>query len=259
MTVVPIAVMQTLCRLSREQPLAAHIRIRLHKYMHNIEQQLIRVRERINLAIENSDRADNSVCLLAVSKTKPAASLRQAYAAGQRSFAENYLQEALSKQQELSDLAIEWHFIGPIQSNKTKSIAENFDWVHTLDRAKIAQRLNDQRPGDLEPLNCCIQVNIDAAVSKSGVAPNEVGELLEFCDSLPHLSVRGLMCIPNPSDSFAQQCRPFVKLGELMTDLKRRHGQLDTLSMGMSQDLEAAVTSGATIVRVGTDIFGKRG
>ena len=226
--------------------------------MHKIEQQLIQVRQRIEVAQTRYKRPAGSTTLLAVSKTKSGADVRAAYAAGQRCFGENYLQEALDKQAELTDLAIEWHFIGPIQSNKTRFISENFDWVHTVDRTKIAQRLNDQRPDSRAPLNCCIQVNIDQSSSKSGVAPDELVALLEFCQQLPHLCVRGLMCIPDASETFDNQCLPFAKLAAIMNSLRTRFPHLDTLSMGMSQDLEAAIACGSTLVRIGTDIFGKR-
>ncbi len=196
-----------------------------------------------------------SVGLLAVSKTQPAAAIRDAFAAGLRDFGENYLQEALDKQAELDDLPLTWHFIGPIQSNKTKAIAEHFDWVHSVDRLKIAQRLSDQRPATLPPLNVCLQVNVSGEASKSGCAPQEVQQLARAITALPRLRLRGLMCIPAPSEDPAEQRAAFARLRQLRDELAL---DLDTLSMGMSQDLEAAIAEGATWVRIGTALFGAR-
>lgn len=226
--------------------------------MPNIDDNLIQVRTRIQCATEAAGRRPETVQLLAVSKTKPAAMLREAHAAGQRAFGENYLQEALEKQQQLADLDLQWHFIGPIQSNKTRAIAENFDWVHSVDREKIGQRLSQQRPCGLPPLNICVQVNLDEEQSKSGVTLDEVADVLESLAKLPNICVRGLMAIPaRRSDEDAQRAA-FARLTEKCTELQDRYPQLDTLSMGMSGDLEAAIAAGATIVRIGTDIFGSR-
>jgi len=199
------------------------------------------------------DPAD--VGLLAVSKTQPAAAIREAFAAGLRDFGENYLQEALDKQAALADLALTWHFIGPIQSNKTKPIAEHFAWVHSVDRLKIAQRLSDQRPAGLPPLNVCLQVNVSGEASKSGCAPEDLQPLAQAVAGLPRLHLRGLMCIPAPSDDPAEQHAAFARLRALRDALGLG---LDTLSMGMSQDLEAAIAEGATWVRIGTALFGAR-
>ena len=201
------------------------------------------------------DRDPATVGLLAVSKTQPAAAIREAAAAGIRDFGENYLQEALDKQAELDDLPLTWHFIGPIQSNKTKAIAEHFGWVHSVDRLKIAQRLSDQRPAALPPLNICLQVNVSGEASKSGCAPQEVQQLARAITALPRLRLRGLMCIPAPSEDPAEQRAAFARLRQLRDELAL---DLDTLSMGMSQDLEAAIAEGATWVRIGTALFGAR-
>lgn len=203
-------------------------------------------------------RPADSVALLAVSKTFPADAVREAYAAGQRAFGENYLQEALQKIGALRDLPLEWHFIGPIQSNKTRDIAENFAWVHGVDRLKIAQRLSEQRPDTLPPLNFCLQVNVSGEDSKSGVSPQEVEALALQVATLPRLKLRGLMAIPAPADDPAQQRKPFAQMRELLETLNTHGLQLDTLSMGMSHDFPAAIAEGATMVRIGTAIFGKR-
>jgi pyridoxal phosphate enzyme (YggS family) len=195
------------------------------------------------------------VGLLAVSKTKPASDLREAFSAGLRDFGENYLQEALGKQTELSDLPLIWHFIGPIQSNKTRAIAENFAWVHSVDRLKIAQRLSEQRPADLPPLNVCIQVNVSGEASKSGCAPEDLPALAQAIIALPNLRLRGLMAIPEPTDDSDEQNAAFAAVRTLQDQLNL---PLDTLSMGMSHDLEAAITQGATWVRIGTALFGAR-
>lgn len=221
--------------------------------MPNIANNLTLIQQRITLACQLCHRDADSVQLLAVSKTKPAIELRAAYAAGQRDFGENYLQEALDKQQQLQDLDIIWHFIGPIQSNKTRAIAEHFTWVHSVDRLKIARRLSDQRPKHLTPLNICIQVNIDDEATKSGVSLIELPQLLEDIHKLPNITLRGLMAIPSATSNSEQAQHSFRKLAQALPD------NLDTLSMGMSGDLEAAIAAGATIVRIGTDIFGARG
>lgn len=226
--------------------------------MPKIHDRLLQVQNRIANALNEAGRADTEAELLAVSKTKPAEQVREAYRAGQRKFGENYLQEALDKQRLLQDLEIQWHFIGPIQSNKTRAIAENFDWVHSVDRVKVARRLNDQRPAQLEPLNICVQVNLDQESSKAGVSLDDLPALVESISKLPHICVRGLMAIPAPrSDRQAQQ-QVLARLTSALTDMKPRCETMDTLSMGMSKDLEAAIAAGSTLVRIGTDIFGAR-
>lgn len=202
-------------------------------------------------------RAEN-ITLLAVSKVFPVAAVREAHKAGQRAFGESYVQEALDKIAALRDLPLEWHFIGPAQSNKTRAIAENFSWMHSVDRLKIAERLSAQRPRNLPPLNVCIQVNVSGEDTKSGVSPGEVLELAQAVAQLPQLKLRGLMAIPAPAEGLELQRKPFARLRELMQQLNAQGLGLDTLSMGMSHDLEAAVLEGATIVRVGSAIFGER-
>lgn len=201
---------------------------------------------------------DGEVTLLAVSKAQSAEKLREAYEAGQTKFGENYLQEALNKQTELADLNIEWHFIGPIQSNKTQPIAQHFSWVHGVDRIKIAQRLNDARPADLPRLQICLQVNISGEASKSGVAPNALLELVKAVSALPKLTLRGLMTIPEPTNDEVLQHKQFKQMRELLQNLNKEGYALDTLSMGMSNDYQIAIEEGATIVRVGSAIFGER-
>ena len=210
---------------------------------------------RIASAAQAAGRDPASVQLLAVSKTKPAGAIREIHAAGVRDVGENYLQEALTKQQQLSDLPLIWHFIGPIQSNKTKAIAEHFDWVHSVDRLKIAQRLSEQRPAGLAPLNICLQVNVSGEDSKSGCAPADLPALAKAVAALPNLRLRGLMAIPEPSDDRVAQEAAFATLRQLQEGLGLG---LDTLSMGMSHDLEAAIAQGATWVRIGTALFGAR-
>lgn len=205
-----------------------------------------------------------SVQLLAVSKRHPSERIRVAFDAGQRAFGENYVQELLDKKQQLVDLDIEWHFIGPLQSNKTKKIAEEADWVHAVDRVKIAQRLSDQRPDTLSPLSICLQVNISAEGSKSGINLDELNDLALQIVELPRLKLRGLMVIPAPEENFDKQREVFAQVTKLQKSLqqvfklKGIEAELDTLSMGMSNDMEAAVAEGATIVRIGTAIFGQR-
>ena len=223
--------------------------------MSTIAKNIAKVAARIREAAQAAGRAPETVGLLAVSKTQPAAAIRQAHGAGLLDFGENYLQEALEKQAELSDLPLTWHFIGPIQSNKTKPIAEHFHWVHSVDRLKIAQRLSNQRPPELPPLNVCLQVNVSGEASKSGCAPEDVPELARAIAALPNLRLRGLMAIPEPSDDPAEQHVAFARLRQLQQALAL---ELDTLSMGMSQDLEAAIAEGATWVRIGTALFGAR-
>ncbi|MCW4151470.1 MULTISPECIES: YggS family pyridoxal phosphate-dependent enzyme [Halomonadaceae] len=222
---------------------------------------LARARERLERALIDADRPLDDASLLAVSKTKPASMIRQASALGQREFGENYLQEALDKQEELADLDdLVWHFIGPLQSNKTRAVAENFAWLHTIDRLKIAKRLSEQRPTHLAPLNVCLQVNISREPSKSGVMPEDVEALAKEVAALPGLKLRGLMAIPAPAESLSAQRQPLSEMRELLSALQKAlpDAPLDTLSMGMSDDLEAAVLEGATLVRLGTAIFGAR-
>lgn len=223
--------------------------------MSTIAKNIAKVRTRIREAAQACGRDPQTVGLLAVSKTKPAAAVREAHACGQRDFGENYLQEALNKQAELSDLPLTWHFIGPIQSNKTRPIAEHFAWVHSVDRLKIAQRLSEQRPTQLPPLNICLQVNVSGEASKSGCTPDELPALAKAVSQLPNLRLRGLMTIPEPTSDVAQQHAACARLRQLRDDLNL---ELDVLSMGMSDDLEAAIAEGATWVRIGTALFGAR-
>jgi pyridoxal phosphate enzyme (YggS family) len=226
--------------------------------MTTIASNLQAVRDAIKAAAAGAGRQANEISLLAVSKTFPPDALRAACIAGQTRFAESYVQEALDKIAALRDMPIEWHYIGPIQSNKTRAIAENFAWVHSVDRLKIAERLSEQRPAQLPELQVCLQVNISMEASKSGVAPDEAGALAHAIAKLPRLKLRGLMAVPAPGDDFAAQRLPFAQLRGLRDQLNRQGLQLDTLSMGMSHDFAAAIAEGATIVRIGTAIFGKR-
>ena len=223
--------------------------------MSTIADNIAEVEARIRAAALAVQRDVTSIHLLAVSKTEPAAALREAYAAGVRDFGENYLQEARAKQVELADLPLSWHFIGPIQSNKTREIAEHFSWVHSVDRLKIAQRLSEQRPADLEPLNICIQVNVSGEASKSGCTPQDLPALAAAINALPRLKLRGLMAIPEPTENRAEQDAAFATVRDLQQSLNLG---LDTLSMGMSHDLESAIAQGATWVRIGTALFGAR-
>ena len=223
--------------------------------MSTLADNLSAISARIASAAQAAGRDPASVQLLAVSKTKPASAIREIHAAGVCDFGENYLQEALTKQQALGDLPLIWHFIGPIQSNKTKAIAEHFDWVHSVDRLKIAQRLSEQRPAGLAPLNICLQVNVSGEDSKSGCAPADLPALAKAVATLPNLRLRGLMAIPEPTDDRAAQEAAFATLRQLQEGLGLG---LDTLSMGMSHDLEAAIAQGATWVRIGTALFGAR-
>ncbi|ANY89868.1 MULTISPECIES: YggS family pyridoxal phosphate-dependent enzyme [Pseudomonas] len=223
--------------------------------MSTIADNLSALAARIDSAAKAAGRDPASIQLLAVSKTKPANAVREAHAAGVRDVGENYLQEALAKQEELRDLPLTWHFIGPIQSNKTRAIAEHFDWVHSVDRLKIAQRLSEQRPTDLAPLNVCLQVNVSGEDSKSGCLPADVPALASAIAGLPGLRLRGLMAIPEPTEDRVAQEAAFATLRRLQEGLGL---DLDTLSMGMSHDLEAAIAQGATWVRIGTALFGAR-
>ncbi|SPJ35319.1 YggS family pyridoxal phosphate-dependent enzyme [Kushneria phyllosphaerae] len=228
---------------------------------HAVKDNIVAIRHRLEQALVSAGRPADSAAVLAVSKTKPADMLRAAFDVGQRLFGENYLQEALEKQQALADLeAIEWHYIGALQSNKTRDVAEHFSWVHTVDREKIARRLSEARPASMDALNVCLQVNISRESSKSGVMPEALPALAEQVMALPGLRLRGLMAIPAASDDPAQQRRPHAALRELFETLARRYPEapLDTLSMGMSGDMEAAIDEGATLVRLGTAIFGSR-
>ncbi|ALM54153.1 YggS family pyridoxal phosphate-dependent enzyme [Halomonas huangheensis] len=226
-----------------------------------IADALTSARQRLSRALQDAGRNSDDASLLAVSKTKPAELVREAWQNGQREFGENYVQEALDKQQQLSDLDdIIWHFIGPLQSNKTREVANHFHWVHSVNREKIARRLSDQREDSLGPLQVCLQVNISGESSKSGVSLDELPQLAELVTSLPRLELRGLMAIPAPCDDPQRQREPFAILRGALEQLRSTlpHAQLDTLSMGMSGDLEAAVFEGATMVRLGTAIFGAR-
>ncbi|MFP5430009.1 MAG: YggS family pyridoxal phosphate-dependent enzyme [Gammaproteobacteria bacterium] len=226
--------------------------------MTDIAARLAAVRARIDRAEKAADRPPGSVVLLAVSKWQPAEAVRAAHAAGQKAFGENYVQEGLVKMAVLSDLALEWHLIGPLQSNKTREVAERFDWVQSLDREKIARRLSDQRPGDMVPLNVCLQVNIDGEDSKSGCLPDELPALVRAVLDLPRLRLRGLMCIPRPGNTDALAALAKTRQDLLASIPGLDAATFDTLSMGMSEDLEAAVVAGSTMVRVGTAIFGAR-
>ncbi|WJF89790.1 YggS family pyridoxal phosphate-dependent enzyme [Paraburkholderia bonniea] len=228
--------------------------------MSDLLRNLDAVQQRIAQASQLAGRAPGSVTLLAVSKTFPAEAVRAAYEAGQRAFGENYVQEALLKIEALADLraTLEWHFIGPLQSNKTRVVAEHFDWVHSVERLKIAQRLSEQRPSVLAPLNVCLQVNVSGEASKSGVTPDQAAALAHQIAALPRLRLRGLMAIPEAASSSAAQRAPHHQLHALFERLRTDGLALDTLSMGMSADLEAAVLEGSTIVRIGTAIFGAR-
>jgi len=228
--------------------------------MATISSKLQLVENRILLACSKVGRPVDSVKLLAVSKTFPAVTVREAFEAGQRCFGENYVQEAIDKIQELDDLRsqIEWHLIGPLQSNKTRVVAEHFDWVHTVDRLKIAQRLSEQRPAHLPPLQVCIQVNTSGEDSKSGVEPAEAAELAQAVAQLPRLRLRGVMALPAPSEDPTVQHAALKAVRQVFDSLRERNPALDTLSMGMSADLEAAVEEGSTMVRIGTAIFGHR-
>ena len=221
--------------------------------MGSIADNLQAVKSRIALAERAAGRAPGAVALLAASKTHPPALMRQAVAAGQRAFGENYVQEALDKMARLGDLALEWHLLGPLQSNKTRAVAERFDWVHTVEREKIARRLAEQRPAGMPPLNVLIQVNASAEASKSGVAPADAAALAAAVRAMKNLRLRGLMAIPEPGAPPAR----FREIGELFQRLQGEFG-LDTLSLGMSDDMDAAIAAGSTLVRIGTAIFGER-
>jgi pyridoxal phosphate enzyme (YggS family) len=226
--------------------------------MNQIPEKLIQIRERIRGAARACGRSPDEITLLAVSKTKPASDVLAAYKAGQREFGENYLQDALPKIQAICEPGIEWHFIGRVQSNKTAEISRHFSWVHGLDRLKHAERLSTQRPTELAPLQVCLQVNLSAEASKGGVKPEDLPALAAAVSRLPGLKLRGLMTMPNPDTEAAAQRAVFARLRLLLQDLCARGLDLDTLSMGMSADMEAAIAEGSTMVRIGTDIFGAR-
>ena len=214
--------------------------------------------QRVRLAAEKSQRHSSDIVVLAVSKSRPAEEIRAAFARGLEQFGESYLQEAVEKIEALRDLAITWHFIGPIQSNKTRPIATHFDWVHSVDRARVAKRLSDQRPEELPPLQVCLQVNISGEITKSGVALADLPALASEVASLPRLQLRGLMAIPAPTDDERLQRQSFAALRRAMESLREVAPGMDTLSMGMSDDLEAAIAEGSTLIRVGTALFGPR-
>ena len=226
--------------------------------MSAIASNLQAVQQRINQAAIAASRSPDSIELLAVSKTWPLSSVLAAADAGQRAFGENYVQEGVDKTIATVHRQLIWHFIGPLQSNKTRLVAEHFDWVHSIERLKIAERLSAQRPPHLPPLQVCLQVNVSGEASKSGCTPAEAPALAQAISQLPGLKLRGLMAIPEPSDDYAAQCAPFRRLREIYNELQAGGLPLDTLSMGMSHDLEAAIAEGATIVRIGTAIFGER-
>jgi pyridoxal phosphate enzyme (YggS family) len=224
-----------------------------------LSNNIAKLRQRVRLSAEKSQRKECDIRIIAASKTRDADTLKVASELGLRDFGENYLQEALVKIEQLQRQDICWHFIGPMQSNKTRPIAENFDWVHSIDRAKIARRLSEQRPEGLPPLQVCLQVNVSNETSKSGVNLDELAPLVEAVAAQPNLVLRGLMAIPEASDNTEVQRNAFHKLQTALMEMQSLAPTMDTLSMGMSGDLEAAIAEGATMVRIGTDIFGPRG
>ena len=226
--------------------------------MSTIQTRLLAVRARIDAACQAANRAPQAVTLLAVSKTFGPDAVREAYAAGQTAFGENYIQEAVEKIAALRDLPLQWHCIGPIQSNKTRLVAEHFDWVHTVDRLKIAQRLSEQRPAHLPPLQLCLQVNVDGGDNKSGVPPPEALALAKAVAALPNVRLRGVMSIPEPAPDFVAALAKLTAVRAVFDALNAEGLALDTLSIGMSADLEAAIHAGSTMVRVGSAIFGGR-
>ncbi|CAI1043806.1 YggS family pyridoxal phosphate-dependent enzyme [Serratia ficaria] len=230
--------------------------------MSTIQQNLQDVRNRIASAARDCARAPEEITLLAVSKTKPVAAIAEAIAAGQRAFGENYVQEGVDKIQHFAASPqaawLEWHFIGPLQSNKSRLVAEHFAWCHTLDRLRIAQRLSDQRPAEMAPLNVLIQINISDEQSKSGIVLDELPALAEAIAALPNLRLRGLMAIPAPEDDYPRQLAVFGRMNDAFLALRQRYPQVDTLSMGMTDDMAAAIAAGSTLVRIGTAIFGAR-
>jgi len=231
----------------------------MNQIVHNgAGDRLKETHKRIASACRAAGRPVDSVRLLAVSKRKSVEAIRELYELGQRAFGENYVDEGVAKIEDLADLDLEWHYTGPIQSNKTKLIAAHFDWVESIDRAKIARRLDDQRPNELGPLNVLIQVNIDDEPQKAGCAPDEIAALADRIAESDRLRLRGLMAIPAPREDYAQQCAIFARLRELFEKLRENHPDVDTISAGMTADLEAAIAEGATLVRIGTALFGPR-
>ncbi len=227
--------------------------------MTSIQHNLQHVRQRIADAAANCGRDPQQITLLAVSKTKPVSDIREAWQAGQRCFGENYVQEGVDKVAQTLDLTgLEWHFIGPLQSNKSRLVAENFDWCHTLDRQKLAQRLNDQRPAERGPLNVLIQVNISDESSKSGIRVDEISALAQQIAGMPQLKLRGLMAIPAPSEDYASRLAVCQQMAEAFRTLQAEYRGVDTLSLGMSDDMDAAIEAGSTMVRIGSAIFGAR-
>ena len=226
--------------------------------MHNIEKNLALVQQKIELAATEFQRDPQTITLLAVTKTKPVADIERAYQCGQRHFGENYLQEAEQKINALMQLQIIWHYIGSIQSNKTRKISELFDWVHSIERYKIAQQLSKYRPAHKAPLNILLQINIDNEPGKSGIRLSEVMPLADQINALTQVKLRGLMAIPAVHDNPEDQRRPFRKMKQALTELQQRYPECDTLSMGMSGDMQAAIAEGSTLVRIGTAIFGPR-
>ena len=226
--------------------------------MNDIGKSLARISQLIQQAEKNFNRPPGSVKLIAVSKTKPVEAIRLAITCQQTDFAENYVQEAVDKITSIGHDGLTWHFIGPVQSNKTRPIAEHFDWVHSVDRIKIAKRLNDMRPRHMPPLNICIQVNTSAEQTKSGIDPDKLTALAQHCALLPQIRLRGLMTLPAPGKDFDQQRLPFRQLGEMLVELRSIVPTLDTLSMGTTMDMEAAIAEGSTMVRIGSAIFGPR-
>ncbi len=224
----------------------------------SIKGNIAELLKRIRTCEQESGRSPQSVRLMAVSKTRPAAAIRAALASGITDIGENYIQEADSKQRELAGESICWHCIGPIQSNKSRTVAEQFDWVHTVDRLKLAQRLSRQRPAERTPLNVCLQVNIDREPQKAGAQPEDLEALADAVAVLPNITLRGLMAIPAPRDDDREQRAVFARVRTCFERLTAQHPQMDTLSMGMSRDFPAAIAEGSTIVRIGTDIFGAR-
>jgi pyridoxal phosphate enzyme (YggS family) len=226
--------------------------------MNNLTANLENVRARVARACEKAGRDPLGVAILAVSKKHPASRIRDLYALGQTAFGENYVQEALAKQSQLADLEVEWHFIGPLQSNKTREVSAHFAWVQSADRHKIVRRLSEQRPDDMPPLNLCIQVNIDREPQKAGVSPEAVGELALFTQELPNIRLRGLMSIPRMGSDGYDPSDSYRRMHELFRGLQEAGIAMDTLSMGMSADLESAILEGSTMVRIGTDLLGPR-
>lgn len=225
----------------------------------DITANIAELRRRIAAAAQAVNRDPAGIGLLAVAKTRPPEAIRAAAGAGVTAVGENYLQEALTKLDALADLTLEWHFIGPIQSNKTRELAARFDWVQSVDRIKVARRLNDQRPAGMAPLNICLQLNVSGEATKSGLAIGELGHVAAICAGLGRIRLRGLMAIPAPTPDPLAQRAAFAEVRRAFEALRVEHPQLDTLSMGMSADLEAAIAEGATLVRIGTDLFGARG